>query len=146
MVLYATTIRKVLIVIFLRKPNRIALTLPDVKIVVFRITKIRTLLIKECFSADRLVQHYFPFKGLFWRSPLPWEFHTSIIGVLETVFYNSWYNNDWEHHHVITCLLFWAYSGKRGDFYKSTLENDHRLARDSSPRPFGCESEALPLS
>ena len=25
--------------------------------------------------------------------------------------HNSWYNNDWECHHVITCLLFWPYSG-----------------------------------
>ena len=35
-------------------------------------------------SADRLVRHYFPFKVLFRHSPLPLEFHTSVI-ILEIV-------------------------------------------------------------
>ena len=58
------------------------------------------------FSADRLIRHYFPFKGLFWHCPLPWEFNTSIIGVLEIVFLQfliqQWLQKSSCHH-----LLYW---------------------------------------
>ena len=50
--------------------------------------------------------------------------------------HNSWYNNDWECHHVITCLLFWPYSG--------IFFDEKSWSRwGSNPRPLAWEADVL---
>ena len=65
------------------------------------------------FLADRLIRHYFPFKVMFRHSPLPWDFNTSTIGVLEIVLpqflIQQWLRMSSCHHMPSILALKWNF-------------------------------------